>query len=211
MDIWAAIADERRGLADDLEALAEPAWSAVTTCGGWTVHQLVAHLTVPLTASRLEPVVTVMRCRGNINRALEAMTLARSSKASLELVRTLRERAERRFTPPGLGPTAPLSDAIIHGIELRRAAGLTRAVDPERMRTVLDFVTSGKARGFVPASRTRGLRIEATDVDWSAGDAGAPLVRGPCEDLALAITGRPSGLDAIEGDGVAILADRIKR
>ena len=89
------------------------------------------------------------------------------------------------------------------------ATGIRRAVAPERLQAVLDFATSGTSRSFVPRKRTSGLRFETTDLDWSAGPADAPVVRGPAEDLLLAVTGRPAGLEALEGDGVAVLAERL--
>jgi uncharacterized protein (TIGR03083 family) len=209
MDAWATLADERRTLADELEGMPAERWSAVTTCGGWTVHELTAHLTVPLDARRTEVLASALRARGNLDRAIASMTTTRASKPSQELVATLRDRAGSRFHPPGMGVEAPLTDAVIHGIELRRAAGLSRRVGDDALRVALDFVTSGKARGFVAGGRTKDLRFEPTDLDWSGGDAGAPVVRGAAEDLLLAITGRASALDALEGEGVALLALRL--
>ena len=209
MDLWAEVADERRLLADELDGLEAPVWSRPTTCGGWTVHELTAHLTVPLTVGRVELVTAAAKALGNIDRAIARLTEARASATPSELVATIRDKADHRFAPPGLGPRAPLTDAVVHGIELRRAAGIERTVSPGRLRTVLDFTTSGKATGFVPGSRTKGLRFEATDLDWSGGPTGAPAVCGPVEDLLLAITGRESALDALDGDGVAVLRGRL--
>ncbi|MBK5289105.1 MAG: hypothetical protein JJE46_11635 [Acidimicrobiia bacterium] len=57
------------------------------------------------------------------------------------------------------------------------------------------------------ACRSAGLRLVATDVEWSIGDG--PEVVGPIEDVLLTITGRhPSDL-AVSGDGVALVAQRI--
>ena len=209
MDLWAELADERRLLADELDDLPEPVWGRPTTCGGWTVHELTAHLTLPVTISSFEMITSTIKSFGNINRAIAAMTERRATQPPSQLVATLRERADARFAPPGAGPVAPLTDAVVHGIEVRRAAAIERTVAPNRLRAALDFTTSGKARGFIPAKRTKGLRFESTDLDWSGGPADAPVVRGPAEDLLLAITGRASALDSLEGDGVAVLAARL--
>ena len=209
MDVWAELADERRLLVADLDDIPEPVWGRPTTCGGWTVHELTAHLTIPVTFRWPEMVPAMVKARGNPDRAIAEMTERRAVQPPSQLLATLRERAEVRFAPPGLGPRAPLTDAVVHGIELRRAAAVERDVSPGRLRAVVDFVTGGRARGFIPAKRTKGLRFEATDLDWSGGPAGAPVVRGPVEDLLLAITGRASALDALEGDGVAVLARRL--
>jgi uncharacterized protein (TIGR03083 family) len=209
MDVWAELADERRLLADDLDGLESTAWSKPTTCGDWTVHQLTAHLTVPLTAGKAELLKAALKARGNIDKAIAALSEARATQPPSQLVATIRDKAEHRFAPPGMGPEAPLTDAVVHGIEVRRGASVQRTVAPQRLTAVLDFTTSGKAKGFVPPSRTKGLRFETTDIDWSTGPADAPVVRGPAEDMALAVTGRPSALDALEGDGVAVLRSRL--
>ena len=52
-----------------------------------------------------------------------------------------------------------------------------------------------------------GLRLVATDVEWSHGDG--PEVRGPGEAILLALTGRPAVLDELVGEGVATLRERV--
>lgn len=190
MDLWAELADERRLVADDLASLPVDAWQAPTTCGGWTVQELTAHLTVPLTIRATEVVPAFVRARGSVDRAIAAMTLARASTPPAELVRTLREKADRKVAPPGLGPVAPLTDCVVHGIELRRATGVERAVAPARLRAALDFVTSRRSLAFGSGKRARGRRLEATDVDWSFGPSCAPATRRSADDLLLVITGR---------------------
>ena len=209
MDLWAELADERRLVTDELDDLPEPVWGRPTTCGSWTVHELTAHLTLSVTFRWPEMIAAMVKARGNADRAIAELSERRAAQPPSLLVTTLRERADVHFAPPGLGPVAPLADVVVHGIELRRAAAIERDVAPGRLRTVLDFATGGRATGFVPGKRTAGLRFEATDLDWSAGPAGAPAVRGPAEDLLLAITGRASALEALEGDGVAVLAARL--
>jgi hypothetical protein len=58
-----------------------------------------------------------------------------------------------------------------------------------------------------PRRRARGLRFVATDVPWSNGDG--PEVRGTREAIALAIAGRGVVLEELDGEGVAVLRQRI--
>lgn len=62
---------------------------------------------------------------------------------------------------------------------------------------------------FSTSSRKRadGLRLAATDVEWSHGEG--PEVHGTGEAILLALTGRPVVLDELTGDGVATLRARI--
>jgi hypothetical protein len=54
--------------------------------------------------------------------------------------------------------------------------------------------------------RAHGLRLVATDVEWTWGDG--PEVRGTGEALLVALTGRPAALDDLTGDGVPSLRSR---
>jgi hypothetical protein len=54
--------------------------------------------------------------------------------------------------------------------------------------------------------RTAGLRLRATDADWSFGDGAE--VSGPGMDLILAISGRADALDTCTGQGVATMRSR---
>jgi len=54
--------------------------------------------------------------------------------------------------------------------------------------------------------RVAGIKLRATDADWSFGDG--PEVSGPIVSLVLAMTGRKPALDGLSGDGVATLRSR---
>jgi hypothetical protein len=64
---------------------------------------------------------------------------------------------------------------------------------------------------FVPAFRnSRGLRLVATDVDWTHGEQG-PVVRGRAVELISVLGNRPRMLPALLGDGIDVLAERVSR
>jgi hypothetical protein len=58
------------------------------------------------------------------------------------------------------------------------------------------------------AKRLAGLRLVATDADWSHGEGDREL-HGPAGDLLLVTTCRTAGLEALEGPGVDDLATRL--
>src|SRR5690349_19269117 len=43
-DIWPVVHAERRSLAADLTGLAPERWQTPSLCGGWTVHDVLAHM-----------------------------------------------------------------------------------------------------------------------------------------------------------------------
>jgi hypothetical protein len=82
-----------------------------------------------------------------------------------------------------------------------------RTIPPDRLRATLEFAkTAPVIRGFW---HRRGLRLVATDVDWSVG--AGPEVRGPGEAVLLAIAGRNATIDELSGPGLATLRPRLDR
>jgi uncharacterized protein (TIGR03083 family) len=209
-DVFALIAAERRRLADALDDLAPADWEAPSLCEGWSVHVVAAHLNAPWSASLPTALLAVVRTR-SLDRGFDQMS--RDLAARLDpaaCVAGLREHAEHRFTPPGSGPEAPLTDAIVHGADMLHPLGRSVAVAPEALTTSLSWLARGRAKGFLPKSRVDGLTFEATDLDPGlACGAGPAIVRGPALALCSVLTGRPAMLDQLSGDGAELLASRL--
>ncbi|MGV9793410.1 maleylpyruvate isomerase family mycothiol-dependent enzyme [Gordonia sp. NPDC003422] len=199
---FAAIADERRKLADDVAGLTTEQWDTPSLCAAWTCRDVVAHLVVPLTVSIPAFGLAMIKASGNFDRANLAMTAKVAERYRDRLPTMLRDKADKRFTPPGYGPSAPLTDIVVHGLDIRRPLGMPSGVDAERQRAVLDFLTSPKAREIFS---TVGDQVcwRATDIDWTAGRG--PVIEGAAESLMLVLTGRRVGAEEIGGEGVSIL------
>lgn len=206
MDLFAEIAAERRTLADQLADLSSEQRASPSLCGVWTVHDVVAHLTMPMRVSVPAMVVQVLAARGSFDRANERVTARLARSPFPELLRVLREQADARFTPPGSGPEAPLVDVLVHGLDVRWPLGLPTTTPEPRLRVALDHLASSP-RGFAPRGALTGLHLRATDLDWSSGSGDA--VSGPADALLLAMTDRPAALDALTGDGVPLLRSRL--
>src|ERR1700722_8813676 len=50
-DLWRVIHKERAALVDDLAGLTPEQWATPLLCGGWNVHDVVAHLAATATLS----------------------------------------------------------------------------------------------------------------------------------------------------------------
>ena len=111
-----------------------------------------------------------------------------------------------RTAPPFIGPIAPLSDAAVHALDIGRPLGLSPVHAGDAARAALDGLSRGLP-GFNSRNQVRGLRYEANDLDWSAGDG--PVVRGPAAALLLALAGRSVAYADLEGDGVPVLSGRM--
>jgi uncharacterized protein (TIGR03083 family) len=98
-----------------------------------------------------------------------------------------------------------LIDSFVHQQDIRRPLGLSRSVPPERLVRLAEIMIRDRV-GAGGAKRARGLRLRATDVEWSSGTG--LEVRGPAEALIMALAGRSAALQDLNGEGVAVLASR---
>lgn len=207
METFAAIADERRAVAEMLSMLTMEQQMAPSLCHGWSVHDVAAHLVMPLEVGMPTFFLTMLACRGDFDRANVRLTRRQARRPFGEIVEVLRRRAESRFTPPGAGPEAPLTDLLVHGLDIRWPLGLKREVPEERAWSSLTFLTSRSARGLVPRGLLDGVHLQADDIDWAHGHG--PMVSGRAEALLLVLTGRSVALEALAGDGVPTLRARL--
>ena len=150
-----------------------------------------------------------MRARGSADRAVDMISRKLARREPDEIVATLREKADSRVRPPGVGAMGPMADSCIHLRDAARPLGLDVTAPARRLadRARLPRLPQRARRGFVPAGRLTGLRFRATDQEWRSGDG--PEVAGPSEALALAMTGRPVALADLDGDGVPVLRHRL--
>jgi uncharacterized protein (TIGR03083 family) len=208
VDVFPLIAAERRRLAEGLASLPPDAWEAPSLCDGWTVHTVAAHLNAPWEASIPTVLIEVVMARslgGGFDRL--ARKIARSLPPAA-CVAGLRDHADSRFTPPGSGPEAPLTDVIVHGADMLQPSGRSVDVDPVALAISLEFLTRGKAKGFMPRGRVDGLVFEASDLDFRGGP-GTAVVRGPALAICTVLCGRRALLDQLSGEGLDTLAARL--
>ncbi|MGI9578993.1 MAG: hypothetical protein ACR2OH_12390, partial [Microthrixaceae bacterium] len=99
----------------------------------------------------------------------------------------------------------PLTDAVIHGEDIRVPLGLQREVPADHLRAVLTFGASWRASPvFVPYRRLSGIRFVASDIGWAHGRG--KTAQGDAQQLALAMFGRSTAATGLTGEGVEVLA-----
>jgi len=207
VDTFAEIADERRSLAALVSGLTGEQQATPSLCSEWSVRDVVAHLVVPLEVSIPKFALAMLACRGNFDRANVRLAREQARRPFGELAEVLRRKADSRFTPPGSGPEAPLTDLLVHGLDIRWPLGLPRDIPEERVHKSLTYLTGAPGGGVVTKGRLDGLRFEANDIDWAHGSG--PAVSGDADALLLAIAGRTTALGHLSGHGVATLRGRL--
>lgn len=204
--IWRYVDSERAALADLLSGLTEAQWLTPSACPGWTVRDVAAHV-ISSPQARVLPVVGGMiRARGDFNRfVFEAARQAGAQYSGEEIVAQYRRFAGSRRHPIGTTPADPLLDVLVHTQDIVVPLGLTHEMPVDAAAAAADRVWS-KSFPFNARKRLTGLRLVASDIDWSAGE-GEDL-RGPIADLLLLLTGRkPSRLSGGGRLGAEVLED----
>jgi uncharacterized protein (TIGR03083 family) len=201
------IAVNRRRAADFFDGLTEDQLEARSLCDAWTVREVLAHLVMPLAIGVGNFLWHLVRARGALNRASEAVAVELARRPVDELTALLRSGADRHGKAPGVGPMGQMADACLHLRDCARPLALAEDVSLGDWRMVLDWLPSG-VPGLVPKRRLTGLRLVAADQDWSWG-SGESIV-GPSEALAMAVAGRTVALDDLVGPGVDVLRRRLR-
>jgi uncharacterized protein (TIGR03083 family) len=178
---------ERTALATMLSELPPSQWSAPTLCEGWRVSEVVAHMTMPFRTSAPKFFLSLARSGFRFNAMADRV--ARRDAASMTpaaLLAALADNVDHPWSPPGGGPAGALSHDVIHGLDISVALGLDRRLPASRVGLVLEHMRPRNTSYF--GVDLSGVRLEATDLDWSLG-TGEPL-RGAAQDLLLVICGR---------------------
>lgn len=196
---------EREELADFLATLTPEQWGRETLCAGWTVRDVAAH-TVGFEGVPLPKLAGLfVRGRFQTDRINDVAIERLAALPPDEVIALIREHARPAGMNAGLGGRLALTDNMIHHQDIRRPLGIPRVIPADRLVPALDFVRrSPTIRG---ARRTRGIRLTATDLDWSAGDG--VEVHGPGEALLMVMAGRRDALRDLDGPGMQGLAARL--
>jgi uncharacterized protein (TIGR03083 family) len=206
--INAAIAQERRRIADLINDLDEAQLTTESLCAGWDIKTVGAHLVVPLEKGSLEATVLSLR-RGSTARAVDELARRSAERPASEIAAILRNLADHQYWRPP--PQAPgrLAEILCHSGDIRIPLRLPFEPDPQLTAIALDFLTGPilSAFPFVTVGRLRGIHLRADDFDrtWGQGQE----IRGRAADLMMAVVGRTATLDALDGPGLPVLRQRI--
>ncbi|QIK84060.1 maleylpyruvate isomerase family mycothiol-dependent enzyme [Sanguibacter sp. HDW7] len=203
-DVWALVHTERRLLADDLAALDAAAWDVPSLCGGWSVHDVVAHLVDTAHMGRRGFVTSMARARGDFDLANAHGVARHRHDDPARTLDALRATVDLRRTPPAHRATR-LVEVFVHGEDVRRPLGL----EGRYPRAGLYEAIAHQLRTRRPFGGGReiaaGLRLTDGTTSWGEG----PEVAGRTIDLLLVATGRHVDPGLLAGPGASTLVARL--
>jgi uncharacterized protein (TIGR03083 family) len=202
---WKLIHDHRSSMAATLTGLTPDQWAQPSLCGTWTVRQTAAHIVTGAeqTTGRFMGHMVANGFRFNKMMDVDAKKLA--ARPPDEIVSRLRARTTTTNRPPAPVITM-LGEIVVHSDDIRRPLGLANDVDDETLVACLEMY-KGSSFPMGTKKRIDGLRLVATDVDWTHGTG--PEVTGKAMPLVMVMTGRAAALGDLSGDGMTTLRERM--
>lgn len=203
-DLTPMVRVERRALADFLDTLSEQQWAAQSWCDKWSVQDVVGHLIAAAKITAPHFFGGLLKNGFSFDKFVEGDLRTYAVGTPDEVRKRFETIIDSSRRPPGPAYVA-LGEVMVHGEDIRRPLGGIGEHPAEHLVTLADrYKRTGTP--LRAKKRIAGLRLRASDVDWSTGDG--PEVNGPCMSLILAMVGRRSALTDCKGEGVAILESR---
>ena len=203
-DLWRVIHTERAALVDDLAGLTPEQWAKPSLCGGWNVHDVVAHLAATATLSLPRFAKEFLLAGFSSGRIVDQQVAAGRRQDPSQTLSALRSAIPSTVSPPQ--PTITrIIEIIVHGEDIRRPLHIGHDYSTTHIAEALDYLRRDRNSGA--KARLAGLHLHATDTDIAAGTG--PSVEGPAVPMLLAATGRSIALAELRGPGAQTLKDRI--
>lgn len=203
-DLMPMIHAERASLADFLGTLAPDQWAAPTWCDKWSVQEVTGHLVAAahITAGHFFPGLVMSGF--SFDRFVDKDLRQYAAGTPSDVKQRFDGIINSDRTPPGPKYVA-LGEVMVHGEDIRRPLGAKGEHPAEHLVTLAELYKKTGAP-LRAKKRIAGLKLTATDVDWSTGDG--PEISGPAMSLILAMVGRRGALDDCAGPGVDTLRQR---
>jgi uncharacterized protein (TIGR03083 family) len=186
--VWQHIDNERTWVADLLTSLPGAAWNQPSLCEGWTVRDVGAHLA--LSHARVRDLLWPAVRTGLRYNPMIRYSALHSRLAHDEIIAALRGFVGSRKKAPIVSEFEPLLDILVHTQDICVPLGIDHPMPVDAAAAAANRVLAlrGPMRLWKPPS---GMRLVATDSDWSYGDG--VVVRAPLQSHLLTLTGRQKG------------------
>jgi uncharacterized protein (TIGR03083 family) len=185
-DLQAWVAPTYEGLADLLAAAPAAAWDAPSLCEKWQVRHVVAHVTMPVRMTPERFGSEMAAAGGNFGVLSDTVAERDASRPVADQLDELRSPLLHAWEPPGGGAAGALSHAVIHSLDVTVALDRRAVAPDEAVIAVLDHLTAADGAFF--GVDLTGVRLEATDTDWSWGSG--DVVRADSGRLLALLSGR---------------------
>jgi uncharacterized protein (TIGR03083 family) len=204
VEVWAVIHAERKTLAGDLQSLTEVQWDTPSLCGGWSVRDVLAHMTATARMTPPKFFSKMMSSGFKFSRMTSSDIAVERGASTADTLARFTSVIDSSTAPPG--PTDSwLGETLVHSEDIRRPLGIAHVYPTQAAVQVANFY-KGSNLLIGAKNRIAGVSMRATDTDWQHGQG--PEVTGPIMALVMAMTGRQAALDGLSGPGLDVLRTR---
>jgi uncharacterized protein (TIGR03083 family) len=171
---------------------------------------VAAHLAWASVDTPVATVVGFVRARFDVNRLNDVNARRWAQRGRTAILEQLRANATSGAKPFGVPWPAPLVDAVVHELDIRRPLGRPRAIAEPMLCLAADFLLAARwplpvLVGGNPQRRVRGVRLVATGTAWTSGEG--PEVHGSPETVLLLLAGRGVREDELSGPGATRISN----
>jgi uncharacterized protein (TIGR03083 family) len=174
------------GLADLLASAPAQTWDAPSLCEKWQVRHVVAHVTMPVRFTPQQYGAEMAAAGGDFTVLSDTVAARDASLPVDDLLAQLRSPQLHAWQPPGGGAAGAVSHAVIHSLDVTVALDRRPVAPLEARVAVLDQLTAASGAYF--GVDLTGVRLEASDTDWSWGSG--ETVRADSGALVALLGGR---------------------
>ncbi len=165
------VAPTYNGLADLLADAPAETWDTPSLCAKWQVRHVIAHVTMPARLTPQEFGAEMAAAGGDFAVLSDTVAARNASLPVADQLDALRSQLLHEWQPPGGGATGALSHAVIHSLDVTIALDRPAVAPKEAVVAVLDRLTGANGAWF--GVDLAGVRLDATDTDWSWGTGDA--------------------------------------
>ena len=160
MDLWPFTLEARHSLLSTFGDLDDQQWGVPSLCHGWTIRQVLAHVILAVRPPRRRYITAVVIARVSFDKANHSLAVAEAQRPVDELLADYRSVIDHRFSPAGWPEEAPLSDIMLHSLDVRIPLDLDTDAPAEHYEPVLSLLFSRVGQSFTrrgrPTVRWRG-------------------------------------------------------
>jgi uncharacterized protein (TIGR03083 family) len=185
-DLQTWVAPTYGGLADLLATAPAETWDAPSLCEKWQVRHVVAHVAMPVRLTPAQFGAEMAAAGGDFTVLSDTLAARDASLPLADQLEALRSPQLHAWQPPGGGAAGALSHAVIHSLDITVALDRPAVAPKEAVVAILDQLTAANGDWF--GVDLTGVRLEASDTDWSWGNG--DVLRADSGRLVALLSGR---------------------
>lgn len=186
IDLQSFVAPTYDGLADLLASAPAEVWDAPSLCEGWQVRHVITHMTMPARFTPEQFGAEMAAAGGDFTEFCNTVVERDAFLPLAGQLDALRSQQLHEWQPLGGGTAGALGHAVIHSLDVTIALDRSAVAPKDAALAVLDRLAA--ANGTLFGVDLTGVRLEATDTDWSWGSGEA--VRANSGLLVALLSGR---------------------